>query len=57
MGLGKIAQFVLNKTDRNERMSFVAMRTERALARIVARGIEVGPVVDIGASPACGRSP
>jgi FkbM family methyltransferase len=50
MGLGKIAQFVLNKTDRNERMSFVAMRTERALARIVARGIEVGTVVDIGAS-------
>lgn len=50
MGLGKIVQFVLDKMDRNERMSFVAMRTERALARIIARGITVSTVVDIGAS-------
>jgi len=50
MGLQKIARFVLDKMDWNERMSFVAMRSEAALSRIKARGLAVGTVVDIGAS-------
>ena len=50
MGLFQVVRFVLDKMDWNERMSFVAMRSEAALARITARGIAVGTVVDIGAS-------
>ncbi len=50
MGLQKIARFVLDKMDWNERMSFVAMKSGAALARITARGITVNTVVDIGAS-------
>jgi FkbM family methyltransferase len=47
---GKIVQFVLNTMGWNERMTFAAMQTSAALRRITARGIEVGTVVDIGAS-------
>jgi FkbM family methyltransferase len=50
LGLQKIARFVLDKMDWNERMSFLAMKSGAALDRIIARGIEVGTVVDIGAS-------
>lgn len=50
MGLQKIARFVLEKMDWHERMSFLAMKSEAALARIIARGITVNTVVDIGAS-------
>jgi len=50
MGLRNIAQYVLDKMDWNERMSFIAMKSGAAFARIIARGIAVGTVVDIGAS-------
>lgn len=50
MGLQKIARFVLDRMDWNERMSFIVMKSGAALARITARGIAVGTVVDIGAS-------
>lgn len=50
MGLQKIVRFVLDKTGWSERMSFVAMLSQAALDRIMARGLSVGTVVDIGAS-------
>ena len=50
MALLKLAQFVLDKMDWNERMSFVAMKSGSALARIASRGIMIETVVDIGAS-------
>jgi FkbM family methyltransferase len=50
MGLQKIVRFVLDKMGWNERMSFVAMMSQAALDRIMARGMTIGTVVDIGAS-------
>src|SRR6478736_5597984 len=50
MGLQKIVRFVLDKMDWNERMSFAAMMSQAALGRIMARGMTVNTVVDIGAS-------
>jgi FkbM family methyltransferase len=50
MRLQKIVRFVLDKMGWNEQMSFLAMKSGAALARIIARGISVGTVVDIGAS-------
>jgi FkbM family methyltransferase len=50
MGLWKIARFVLEKMNWHERMSFLAMKSGAALARIIARGIAINTVVDIGAS-------
>ena len=50
MGLQKIVRFVLDKMGWSERMSFVAMLSQAALDRIMARGLTVGTVVDIGAS-------
>ena len=50
MGLQKIVRFVLDRMGWNERMSFVAMMSQAALDRILARGVTVGTVVDIGAS-------
>jgi FkbM family methyltransferase len=50
MLLGKILRFVLDTMGWNERVTFAAMQTSAALTRITARGIEVGTVIDIGAS-------
>jgi FkbM family methyltransferase len=50
MGLQKILRFVLKKKAWSERMAFVAMLSQAALDRIVSRGLEIGTVVDIGAS-------
>jgi len=47
---GKIVRFVLGGMRWHERMSFVALDTGAALRRITRRGLEVGTVIDIGAS-------
>jgi FkbM family methyltransferase len=48
--LRKILRHTLDALDINEKMAAVAMETPVALRRIVSRGIEVGTVIDIGAS-------
>jgi FkbM family methyltransferase len=48
--LRKILRRALDALDINEKMASVAMETPVALRRIAARGIEVGTVIDIGAS-------
>ena len=48
--LRKILRRALDALDINEKMASVAMETPAALRRIAARGIEVGTVIDIGAS-------
>jgi FkbM family methyltransferase len=50
MRLQRVVRFVLDIMGWNEQMSFIAMKSGAALARITARGIDVGTVVDIGAS-------
>ena len=48
--LRKILRRTLDVLDINEKMTAAAMETPVALRRIAARGIEVGTVIDIGAS-------
>jgi FkbM family methyltransferase len=46
----KILRRVLDALEINEKMAGVSMETPVALRRIAARGLEVGSVIDIGAS-------
>jgi FkbM family methyltransferase len=48
--LRKILRHALDALDINEKMAAVAMETPVALRRIAARGMEIGTVIDIGAS-------
>jgi len=50
MFAGKIIRLLLSSMGWNERMSFAAMDSAAALRRIMARGLSVGTVIDIGAS-------
>src|SRR5439155_7614942 len=50
MGLQKILRFILKKRAWSERMAFAAMLSQAALDRILARGMSINTVIDIGAS-------
>jgi FkbM family methyltransferase len=48
--VGRIARRWLRDQDAAQRMAVIALSTTNALARVKARGLEVGTIIDVGAS-------
>ena len=48
--VGRIARRWLRDQDAAQRMAVIALSTSNALARVKARGLEVGTIIDVGAS-------
>jgi FkbM family methyltransferase len=48
--VGRLARLWLRDQDAAQRMAVIALSTTNALARVKARGLEVGTIIDVGAS-------